>query len=346
MPPLIFEPYYRPQVWGGRRFVDLGRTLPDDQPYGESWDVSAHRHHVSRVAEGPFKGTLLTDLWREHASEMWGAELSAGTPFPLLIKVLDCERPLSVQVHPDDETARRHWPHETGKAEAWVVLEAAPTARIHTGFKAGVTRDCLLQHLDAGTVAELLNSYVPQVGDCIQVRPGTVHAIEGGVLLVEVQQSSDATLRLFDWNRLGLDGRPRELHVDEALVAIDWSLGPVHPRRQLESISHNGGVRELCVDDLHFRLDRIRSHVPIEVADSHRLSIWTVLTGHGVLRHRPSNFQRHFQRGDTVMLPASDESPLWEPQGELELLKVTAPTPVPIELVASQQTALQQPCCS
>ncbi len=327
MPPLVFEPYYRPQPWGGRRFVDLGRDLPSADLYGECWDLSAHRHHISRVAEGPWAGSLLTDLWREHAVEWTGSEAAADADFPLLIKLLDCEQPLSVQVHPDDALASRVGPQESGKAEAWVVMDVAPAGRIHAGLKPGVTPDALRKHLNAGTVVDCLHSFVPQPGDCILVQPGTVHAIANGVLLVEVQQTSDITWRLFDWNRVGLDGRPRELHVEEALTAIDWSMGPVNPlRRRSRALNQSSPCSERLVDCEYFNLERFGSRAAFELPWSDQLSVWTVLAGSVCLKQRGTGYQRCFQRGETVLIPATSDVTIWEPQGEAELLGVTVPS--------------------
>src|SRR5262245_54786898 len=214
MDPLVFEPYLRPQVWGQRRLGGMfGKAIPLSGNYGESWEISAHPHHVSRVAEGPWKGQLLTDLCATQSGEIFGKQ-AAPARFPLLIKLLDCDELISVQVHPADEVAARLLPGEMGKTEAWVVLEAEPTGRIYAGLLPGIRRRELEEHLANGTVAQCLNSFTPMAGDCIFLPAGTVHAVGGGVVLAEVQQTSDATFRLFDWHRLGPDGKPRTLHIE------------------------------------------------------------------------------------------------------------------------------------
>src|SRR5262249_51812411 len=157
--------------------------------------------------------------------------LGSASPdeFPLLVKYLDCADRLSVQVHPDDDLAPRLCGERHGKTEAWVVLEAEPTATVWAGLLPGVTRRDLESALPAGRVGDGLHFFTPQVGQFLFLPAGTVHATGGGILLAEVQQSSDATLRLWDWGRLGSDGRPRTLHVEQALQAIDWTRGPVAP---------------------------------------------------------------------------------------------------------------------
>ena len=256
--PLFFVPYLRPQVWGGRRLESLfGKQLPDERTYGESWELSAHPHHVSVVGEGPLRGTSLTDLCQRFPEEMFGARRPVGDVFPLLIKLLDCQTLLSIQVHPDDSTAARLLPGERGKTEAWVVLDVAPGGRIFAGLKDGVGHADLQEHLQAGTTDQCLHALEPRVGDCLFIDAGTVHAVGNGVVIAEVQQSSDATFRLFDWNRLGDDGKPRQLHIDQSLASIDFSAGslaPVTPEALTDLPA--GATGERLVRCPHFGMDR------------------------------------------------------------------------------------------
>ncbi len=208
MDPLVFESYLRPQVWGGRRLAELGKALAPGA-YGEAWEISAHKHHPSRVLEGPLRGMTLAELWDSRARELYGSHRAPPPRFPLLVKFLDCRELLSVQVHPSDELVRELAADEAGKTETWVILDTEPGARIYAGLKPGVTRQDVLRHLDSASVADCLHSFVPKAGDCLFLPAGTVHAVGGGVLMAEVQQSSDATFRLFDWNRPGPDGRLR-----------------------------------------------------------------------------------------------------------------------------------------
>ena len=327
MQPLVFEPYFRPQIWGGRQLQQVfGKPLPDAGLFGESWEISAHRLHVSRVAEGPLIGRLLTDLWRDQRRELWGSDgpcdLPDDAPFPWLIKFLDCQLPLSVQVHPDAATAARLCPDESGKAEAWVVLEAAAGAWISAGLKPDVTRESLRQALDDDTVTDCLHRFVPQVGECIYSKPGTVHAMSGPLLLFEVQPTSDATFRLFDWNRTGLDGDPRRLHINESLDAIDWTRGPVRPVEPQASPLELLGVEvSRLVCGLGFQLDRLRTDREFQSPFDGRMSVWTMLSGTAELVQ--PGYQRTFRRGDTVLIPASVGAIQWRPSGAVELLAVT-----------------------
>ena len=208
----------------------FGKRLPDpEQTYGESWEVSGHPHHPSTIAEGEFQGRTLPEVFAERRVDILGA-VNRFEQFPLLVKLLDCQRTLSVQVHPDDVTAQQMLGEVNGKTEMWVVLESGPEAVIYAGFKPGVGRDELVRRLRDGTVEECLHSFKPKVGDCVFMPAGLVHAVGGGVVMAEVQQASDATFRLYDWSRVDpATGQPRKLHIEEALQAIHFDLAPGRP---------------------------------------------------------------------------------------------------------------------
>ncbi len=235
MTPLQFTPHLRAQVWGGRRLETIvGKSLPTAGNYGESWELSTQQLHVSRAETGVFAGRSLSDIWNDY-SEIWQpvGQRDDGA-FPLLVKWLDCDAMLSVQVHPGDECARRLLNEASGKTEAWVVVHAEPTARIYAGLKPGVDRAELERRSADGTVAECLHSFTPVRGDVVHIPAGTVHASGGGIVMAEVQQTSDATFRLFDWNRPGADGKLRELHLAQAFECIDYNRGPVNPVTRID----------------------------------------------------------------------------------------------------------------
>ena len=313
MEPLVFEPYLRPQVWGDRRLEELfGKPLPPEGSFGESWEISGHRHHVSRVSDGSCKGMLLTDLCAKYSRDLFGHHVPA--PFPLLIKLLDCHDWLSVQVHPTDELARKLLGEENGKTEAWVILHAEPTGRIYAGLRPGITRPDLERHLAAGTVVQCLHSVQPKPGDCIFLPAGTVHAVGGGVVMAEVQQSSDATLRLYDWNRSGSPGKPRPLHIPEALESIYWHGGPIQPVPGSPLSGLPDGVRgESLVQCPYFHLTRFKLTRSLDNPHSGCLSIWMVLAGSAELRNMADEYPRFFRRGETVLVPAACAGLSWNP---------------------------------
>jgi len=247
---LQFTPLYQTRVWGGRRLETvLGRTLPDAQPYGESWDLVDREHEQSVVASGPLAGISLHELWVDHRRDVFGESLGSSTAsrFPLLIKVLDCVDDLSIQVHPPANVAA-----ELGgepKTEMWYVAHADEGAGIYAGLRTGVTRHQFERALADGTVADCIPRLPARSGDSLFVPSGRLHALGRGLLIYEIQQNSDTTYRVFDWNRLGLDGRPRELHVDQSLRCIDFSDA-------VPALTHGDGVLADCE---HFRVARVRT---------------------------------------------------------------------------------------
>ncbi|MBK1832974.1 type I phosphomannose isomerase catalytic subunit [Roseibacillus ishigakijimensis] len=219
--PLTFEPLYKTRIWGGRVLATrYHRPLPDEQPYGESWEIVDREEDQSVVKEGVYAGQTLHQLWSEHRAEVFGSGMPDSERFPLLIKILDCQDDLSIQVHPPTELA----PSLNGepKTEMWYLAGAEERASLYIGLKNGVTRAQFEQAIAEGTVAEVVHRIQPKEGESIFIPSGRLHAIGGGNLIFEIQQNSDTTYRVFDWNRLGLDGQPRELHVEESLASIDF----------------------------------------------------------------------------------------------------------------------------
>lgn len=209
------------RVWGGRTLEEVyGRELPDEQPYGESWEISDREDEPSLVTEGPLAGASLHDLWTQQRDEIFGEGLS-GERFPLLIKILDARDDLSIQVHPPEQVAKRLGGDP--KTEMWYIADAQPGAKLYLGLKNGVTKKDFEKAIEAGTVAEVVHAVEPGLGESIFIPSGRLHAIGAGMLIYEIQQNSDTTYRVFDWNRVGLDGKPRDLHVEESLACIDFS---------------------------------------------------------------------------------------------------------------------------
>ncbi|MFN0080450.1 MAG: type I phosphomannose isomerase catalytic subunit [Prosthecobacter sp.] len=216
-----FTPIYQSRVWGGRRMETLlGATLPDaTTPFGEAWTVSDRAEAPSVTAEG----VSLHELWRNHREAVFGKALmhSTSATFPLLMKILDACDDLSIQVHPPASMAAAL--QGEPKTEMWFIAHADPGAKIYAGLKPGVTRTAFEQALQHGTVADVVHVIEAHTGDCLFIPSGRVHAIGAGLLIYEIQQNSDTTYRVFDWNRVGLDGKPRALHVQESLQSIDFA---------------------------------------------------------------------------------------------------------------------------
>ena len=223
MEPLTFCPVYMERVWGGRELARVyGRKLPSaDKPYGESWEIVDREAEQSVVSDGPLAGTTLHELWTRHHEEIFGKGLPEHPRFPILIKILDARDYLSIQVHPPKALA----PQLGGepKTEMWFIASCDADAKLYVGLKNGVTRGDFEQAIANGTVADVVHAIHPKPGDSIFIPSGRLHAIGAGFLIYEIQQNSDTTYRVFDWNRLGLDGKPRQLHVEQSLASIDFN---------------------------------------------------------------------------------------------------------------------------
>jgi mannose-6-phosphate isomerase len=300
MSPLTFVPHFRPQVWGGRRLETvLGKPLPAEGRFGESWELSDHKLHQSRVATGPLAGQTLAEVWRSD-------DPRGASAFPLLVKWLDCDELLSVQVHPTDSLAQKLLNEPRGKTEAWVIVYAEPDARIYAGLKPGVDQAELESRLDEGTVADCLHSFAPVCGDVVYIPAGTVHAAGGGIVMAEVQQTSDATFRLFDWNRPGPDGKPRALHREQALACINWSAGPVNPLTRISLDAPSASSRRPILTCPYFAFELI------DVANQpQRLRLpndcWSIMmTLSGTLNVAADQDATTLKAGSTCLVPSSE----------------------------------------
>ncbi len=219
---LRFAPIYQTRVWGGRALESaLGRSLPPGDPIGESWELVDRPEAQSVVAEGPMAGLSLRSLLERHAAAIMGPAWPAKRPFPILVKWLDCRERLSLQVHPPASVAGEL--RGEPKTENWYLAETAPGSRLIVGLRQGVTRARFEAAAGAGILEECVHSFNVAAGDSILVRSGQVHAIDAGNLILEIQQNSDTTYRVYDWGRVGLDGRPRQMHLAQSLRSIDWN---------------------------------------------------------------------------------------------------------------------------
>ena len=301
--PLRFNEIYVEKIWGGRSLEDVFRKqLPPGKQIGESWEISAYRDRVSKVREGGLAGAPIDLLYRDYPGDLVGS--SVGDSFPILVKFIDACDTLSVQVHPDDDYASRV-PGADPKTEFWYVCRATGDARIYKGLLPGVQKKDLAEALEEDRVSELLYSFNPSVGDVVYVSPGTIHALGAGVVVLEVQQSSDTTYRLYDWGRTGNDGKPRELHIEHSLAAARFdgvargpeAVGEIQEgenweRRQVLSCPlFNAYAWELSGDK------KIRD-------DGGRMTVLSVLSGSGKIEGEYGE-TLDVRPGDNVLLPAS-----------------------------------------
>jgi mannose-6-phosphate isomerase len=277
--PLQFTPLLKRIRWGGRRLgTHLGKSLGPESDYAESWELVDHGADQSRVSAGPWAGRTLQELVREEGPALLG-EQAGLRQFPLLVKFLDANDRLSVQVHPNDQQAAAAIPGERGKTEAWVILEAEPEACVFAGLRPGVDHATLARAIAEGTVEACLHRLQVRPGDCVFIPAGTVHALGEGVLLAEVQQSSDITYRLHDWNRLGPDGRPRPLHIEASLGCTDFTRGPVGPQVPQPLPAWGPIARERLVAAEYFVLDRLQGTGEMTLTAAPHCRIWIVVAG-------------------------------------------------------------------
>ncbi len=271
---LRFEPAYQPVVWGGRRMSSFRDDLPEG-PIGESWELSDHERAKSVVAHGLLKGQTLGELTTRYGELLVGTCYDGGA-FPLLVKLLDCNARLSVQVHPDDSQARSLRIAERGKAECWFML--GDGGELFQGCRPGVDKEDFRQALRDGSLPNTLNRFDAKDGDFFSIPARTVHALGAGCLLFEIQQTSDCTFRVYDWNRLGIDGKPRTTHVEQSLATIDFTsateCGPL-------TTPWLGNRRKLIHGE-HFGLEEYRGS-KIEGGQPQRCSIVINISGEGEL---------------------------------------------------------------
>ena len=321
--PLRFEPILRRLIWGGRRLgTVLHKRIGEGADYAESWELSDYHDQVSIVAEGPLAGTSLRELTRERAEELLGPAMAACDQFPLLVKFIDANQDLSVQVHPDDEKGRR-LADDNGKTETWVVLDAEPGSWIYAGLKAGVGPEAFRRAIASGEVEPLLHRFEARPGDAILIEAGTVHAIGAGVMLAEIQQMSDATFRVFDWNRVGPDGKPRALHIEQAMESIDFHRGPVEPLSPRAEDLGGSGSRERLGSSKYFACERLNLIGETTVGRPDRFTILMGLRGRSGIVHGAGAFPLEF--GQTMLLPAAVGTCRIVPHDEAVVLSCVVP---------------------
>ena len=322
--PLRFEPIYEYRLWGGRRLADvLTAPLPSDGPIGEAWVLSDRDDHRSQVANGPLKGRTISQLLEQYPEQLLGKLAQRFRRFPLLLKFLDAREMLSVQVHPADAHTDLLPTGETGKTEAWVVLEAGTESRIYAGLKPGTTADDLRRALTNRAVVDYLVSFTPKPGDGVFLPAGTVHALGGDIVVFEVQQNSDVTFRLYDWDHVDAKtGRPRALQVDQALACIDFAEGAVGPVAPVVEATTPVG-RERLFHCEHFSLWRLRGQSPFTVGAAGVPRVLICIEGTGQVEHCGATYA--VGKGDVLLLPAVVGACAFRPRSAVSLLEIALP---------------------
>ena len=303
--PLIFSPIFKERIWGGRELERLyAKKIPAGQPIGEAWEISDRPGDASVIANGPLAGKDLRWLMENHAAEILGdAKPAAAGRFPLLCKILDAREKLSLQVHPPASKAADL--KGEPKTEMWYIADAAPGASLYVGLQHGVTRGEFERKITDGSVADCFHRIPVKAGDTMFLPSGRVHAIGDGLVIFEIQQNSDTTYRVFDWNRTGLDGQPRELHIAQSLASIDFNdFEPkLVPANYIQSGSFK--FRHLVQDPLFHVQEMVFENGGSLTLSGQYLRIIAVTQGTATIADDRSGIFVQLKPGDFCLIPAS-----------------------------------------
>jgi mannose-6-phosphate isomerase len=319
--PFKFKPIYKEVIWGNQRLkTELNKDIPTDKKIGESWEVSAVDDKYSVVTNGFLAGNSLPELIEVYMGDLLGEKIfnNHGHQFPLLFKFIDANDVLSIQVHPDDELANaRH--NDKGKTEMWYVIAAEEGAELISGFNQEMDKDTYLKHLNNNTLPEILNHEKVESGDVFFLPAGRVHAIGAGILLAEIQQTSDITYRIFDWNRVDKDGKPRELHTEQALDAIDFKkYGDYRTHYELTKNKASNLVKCNYFTTNLFELDKPQQRDLIEL-DS--FVVYMCMDGKVEITYDEEDTVT-LEKGETLLVPAAIEHLAYKPHPTVKLLEV------------------------
>ncbi|MBE6049908.1 MAG: mannose-6-phosphate isomerase, class I [Clostridium sp.] len=307
MYPIKFDNIYYKKIWGGRDLESFRDNLPDGD-IGESWDIACHPNGTGVVSNGPLKGKNLLELCEEYGEELVGSKFN-HKKFPLLVKLINSKGKLSVQVHPNDEYAKRV-ENESGKTEAWYVVDAKPGAKIVVGTKK-CNKELFKKAIDEGKTEEFLNIIEVKKGDCFLIRSGLIHAICEGLIIAEIQQNCDITYRLYDY------GRPRELHIEKALEAIDFNLEAINENKNKLEEFENYNKTTLCKCD-YFTIEKFEVKDEVESRSSNEcFYILTCVDGNGELFSEEETLK--INKGDSILIPSSLGK--YKVKGKMTILK-------------------------
>ncbi len=320
--PLKFKPVYKDYIWGGRYFEKLGRELPEGV-VAESWEISCHKNGLSVIANGEYAGMTLAELIKSDPISIVGTKFPSGCKeLPLLIKLIDANDRLSVQVHPDDNYAAVY-ENSFGKNEMWYIIDAKPGAKLVAGLKEGVTREKLLKALRENRIEDYLLQVEVKPGDVLNIPAGIVHSIGEGIVIVEIQQSSDITYRVFDYNRVDKNGVGRQLHMDKALDVINFKNELRNAKCEGVKVKVNDTCsRTVFVANRYFACERYSVNGGfIEKCDGSKFHTYVFLEGDGIIQ--TGNINVKVKKGETVFLPAALGE--YIVSGKLETLKIYIP---------------------
>lgn len=296
------SPTYKDYLWGGRKLIDHYNKQSDLDIVAETWELSNHKDGSSTIINGEYEGYLFKDYLEIKGKSIWGTKSQKYDKFPIMIKFIDAKQALSIQVHPDDEYAHAN-EGEYGKNEFWYVLEAEPGAFLYYGVKDTLTKEQFRKYIENGTICDHLRKVAVKQGDCFFIETGTIHAIGSGIVIAEIQQCSNSTYRVFDFNRVGADGQLRDLHIDKAVEVSNLipNASNGHPQGNLESFD-GYNCRLLSQNDYFTCLKYdVEGRVELETNTSSFQAL-TVIEGAGNLFY--DNDELRLTKGDSIFVPA------------------------------------------
>ena len=312
--PLFFEPVYKTTIWGGRNFKRVfNRDIPDGK-IAESWEVCCHKNGTSVIVNGSIKGKTLQYVFENYKEDLIGSKFDKYDRFPLLIKFIDANDRLSVQVHPGNDYALK-FESDFGKTEMWYIVDAKEDAKLICGTKKGTSRENFKKALENGNIEDYLNIINVKKGDCVYIPSGTVHAIMDGLLIAEIQQNSDITYRVHDWGRVDKNGKPRELHVDKALDVINYSYesNVITPAVKI----FPGYKIEKLVENDYFTTNKIVINGVYNDKTINSFYTFVCVEGAGILKYEDTIY--NINAGTSFLIPACLGS--FSISGNLTLLK-------------------------
>lgn len=310
--PIFFKPIYKQVVWGGNNIKNFLSRKIEEENIGESWEISAHSNGISQILNEAFNNENLYELFNDKSKrkEIFGNKCIEMERFPILVKFIDAKENLSIQVHPDDEYARKY-ENDSGKNEVWYIMNCTENAKIVYGFKENINQENLKESIkDIENNVKYVNV---KKGDFISIQAGTIHAICGGMILCEIQQSSDVTYRVYDWNRIGLDGKPRQLHTEKALEVIKLdNKTEVYNYSKFDNTINIYNSKNFNID-----LISLKNNI-IEHSDIETFTAYIVLEGTGKVK--TNNFEKDIQMGSVFLIPS--ELGEYTINGNMKLMKV------------------------
>jgi mannose-6-phosphate isomerase len=312
--PIFFKPTYKKVVWGGNNIKTFFNRNIEEDNIGESWEISAHANGISQILNNSFNNENLADLFndRSRRKEIFGNKCLNMDRFPILAKFIDAKQNLSIQVHPDDAYARKI-ENDSGKNEVWYVMDCQENAKIVYGLKEEVTKEQLNEALANNNIETKVNFVNVKKGDFITIPAGTIHAICGGLMLCEIQQSSDITYRVYDWNRIGLDGKPRKLHTEKALDVINVNnTNKIYNYYNLECNQNIYNSNNFNIDIIN-----VKGNFTL-MSNEDSFNAYIVLEGNGCIKK--DEFEKNIEKGTSFLVPATLGN--YEFRGNLKLMKV------------------------